>query len=331
MVEVVTHPVAYYDKVATSGKGAQGEMERLWSICSANQRAIGQDARVLYEQTELFTSRLADREPPLGTKAWYDNDFYVVDRTFAQGGAYITAWKSLNDPTRLLIVCRGTAFRRTATQGYMSACIDLGKEIGFYGIKSTWSTLQSYLQAGKFQSVDIMGKSLGGGHAQYLAALILAKSALRIERLVTYCSVGVPASVQKLYQKAVANKPWTPAITIFRNGGEGHEMDFVHFFGGSHIYSQGMTRLFYAVPKGQKLDSFDGCFAKIRGLILSLGRAHTRQTTLRSYDLIEKSDIQKEIADGESLEPLRQRVAQVFDFATFSYFNPQTFASFSVE
>lgn len=325
--------VDLYDKAATSGKGLQGLREKAWTLHTATKSAIKGDAVTSYEQVELLSSRLIDREPAIGSVAWYDTGYYVVDKIFARGGAYITLWRHLSDSSRCLLVCRGTAMRYSASQSYTSGLNDMTYEIGFGGIKATWPELHRYLLQNRTKTIDLIGKSLGGAHAQYLTSLIVSLTDIQVKNVKTYCSVGVPQNVQTIYEKAIRDKHLSePNFEIFRNGGdlEKKEMDLIPSVGGPHLHSlqRRKTYVYYAIPKGQKVAKIDERLTLSLQLLQSFAKAHVRQTSLIAYELELRRNIEQEIALGTHLEPIRLKLASMFNLVTFGRFNQDTFEAF---
>lgn len=335
-------PISFIDDHRTRGHGFEGLKERVWTILGmAKDSSIAQSSSdpetlLTYEmkEGEALSSRLADREMPKGTVLRLKDGLHAIKEVFSKGGSHIYAMHQLNNP-RVKILCRGTALRRSPLSGVN----DLLPEIGSLGIREVWPDLVRHLTDHGITEVDLIGKSLGGGHAQYLACLIGGLTDIKVRSLTTFASVGVPESVHAIYARVFAEKE-EPLITRVLNWGreELGERDYVPEFGGQHLSAlRGNTRTCQLIPQepltiepGEVDDalpqSSTGGIAK--KLFSSFSQAHPRQTTLRPFtvhviesDQIPESSIRK-------LETMRQAVASVFNLITLRHFNSVSFEEY---
>lgn len=330
--------VGYYDNAHSSGKLYSGLKERVWTVHHHREHVLSGAQNTDFADLEMLTSRLAEREPPVGSVIRLGTGYYVADHLFSGGGAYVTMWKSLGQHPHYILACRGTATRGNATEGYMSTLNDFLPEIGFYGVRSIWPGVKQYLASNKIKQVDIIGKSLGGSHAQYLATLITGLTGTEVHSLKTCCSAGTPESVQKLFEKGLVEKRKpNPVVDVYRNGGdiESDEMDFIPCVGGPHLYAPGTTRFIYVTPKEKEdipfVESYHKTAETLEKLLVafrSLGKAHARQNSLKEYSLIESHDIDVEKNVGTRLESWRSLAAFFVNAVTFRNFDTETFEQY---
>lgn len=333
-------PVDYHDRIMTHGKGFSGFQERVWTILTAKNEVVNPtNASPLHakiSEIEMLASRLADREPPVGSVLRLKDGYFVIDRIFAQGGAHVSVLKGVSaDQSRAILLCRGTAASWNATGGYLSVLNDCLKEIGSLGIKSIWKDLKQYLAEHKILQVDILGKSLGGTHAQYLTTLIGGTTHVHVNSLSTHSSLGVPTRVQEIFGKEVISKViQKPEILIIRSAGnpEAHDIDYIPCVGGEHLHTENTTEVYYLVPPHDTHDfatpGEGGMAQKILGFMQSFGFAHCRQNTLRPYSLRAGGNLQHEVRVGTQLEPIRNIVATFIDYITLGLVNGEPFEKF---
>ncbi|MCE5318117.1 MAG: hypothetical protein LLG04_12260 [Parachlamydia sp.] len=321
----ICRPVSFLDCAVTSGKGFKGLQERVWTIQKARKRAIKNSQPQKHAQIaeiEMLSSRLADREPPQGSIVRLKDAYFVVDRAIERGGACLRLFRELSPQPRTLLVCRGMAARTSASGALLSILNGIVKKIGLFGIGKSWAELRQYLIEKRVQQIDILGKSLGGGHAQYLTALILNQTSVEVRSLSTYCSIGTPAKVQKLFDSAIKKGKRKPNIAIVRN-----RDDYIPLVGGTHLHTADTTKLYYVaktpltfsalMPKGQ------GFSKTIARLFHSFGAPHMQQNTLRKqFYICEPVHLTQELYSGNRLETFRYRAAQVINLATFGLLNP---------
>lgn len=106
------------------------------------------------------------------------------------------------------------------------------------GVKNIWPNLSKDLKDNNINTVEILGKSLGGAHAQELAVLIEGVLKIRVDKLTTYCSVGTGRKINNLFKSEILAKRSTPFnIQVIRNGGDGSddEVDYIPAVGGEHL------------------------------------------------------------------------------------------------
>ncbi len=260
--------------------------------------------------------------------------YFFVDKVFVQGGAYVSVLRDLEQKLPAKIVCRGTALRPTATDGFRSGLNDALVQIGTLGITSIWPSLSKYLKDNKITDVEILGKSLGGAHAQELAVLVEGVHKINVKKLTTYCSVGVGKEINNLFQKEIANTRNTPFnIHVIRNGGNAaDEADAIPAVGGVHL-GEGLPKekcqieidyIHSGRGKVNTLATTGSFFALPKNFIASFNTGHCRQSTLDEFswntidDHIEKNE---HLRIGEQLETIRKYAAHALNYATFLQIN----------
>lgn len=331
--------VDYHDKGKTSGKGFKGLQERVWTISKAKDEFIADKfdnpSLAKVSEIEMLTSRLGDREPPVGSVIRLPEGYFKVDRIFARKGAYVSVLSEIGcKQPRTLIICRGTAARWGATGNVLSGVNDCLKEIGLLGVRSIWHDLKRYLEEQKVSHVEVLGKSLGGAHAQYLAVLIAGKTSITLKSLSTCCSVGVPSRVQEIFNKTFSYLSSQQTSTfILRNTGDlqKNQVDYIPLVGGPHLHI-GKVHVYYAAPQEDSIHSSfipdQGIIKKLICLLKSFSNGHTRQNTLKPFKLYESRNIEQEVNKGRDLEPIRFMVARIFHLFTLGYFNSISFEDF---
>ncbi len=315
------------DKAKTSGKGFEGLCEKVylqWHHYFTTQQE-GDPHKIAIRGAEFLTSRMADREFQEGAYIYLGKeDIFQVDKIIVREGAYVSILKNIADPTQVKIICRGTAMRRTATDGLKSGLNDLHYEIGNGGIQAVWPMVSEYLIQQKVQEVRIYGKSLGGAHAQRLAVLVMQLPECVLAGLTTVGSVGVGSEAEALFKNLVElNERYHKLpLTVIRNGGDESDdgADYIPCIGGAHLGSTVDPRyldlqVYYIHPSAQQI------FAPKRDLNMlqkgirfasSFSSAHVRQTTIRDFSyqrLDNREAIQSELILGTSLEGPRRWIA----------------------
>lgn len=286
---------------------------------------------------KMLTSRLADREMQVGTIMHLNDGYFKVDRTFIGGGAYVSSLRDINDPSKLKIVCRGTATRSGATEGYRSGLNNLLIEIGSLAIKQIWPDLAQYLSDVQIESIELLGKSQGGAHAQMLALLIEGSTDKHVKTLTTVSSVGVSKSINQLFGSVLERRNSQMNIVVIRNGGCAETaLDYVPSVGGAHLGSNSHDRVkvFYLHPRDDLTSHIYTAtlpiFESIKMFLLSFRGPHLAQMTLRpfSYTLIEGVSVSTHLAMGEKLEKMRLFFAYILHIFTFGLLNKNSFESF---
>lgn len=331
-----------YDRAATSGKGAVGQAEKTaitWKHHCQVQKEKDAE-RGFLRDVEMLTSRLADREMEVGRVVHLMDGNYIVDRQFVKKGAFVTLLKGMEGQTPK-IICRGTATRKSATEGYTSGLNDVSIQIGQLGVQSIWEDLRSYLQENHIHNVEVLGKSLGGGHAQTLAVL-LEGHGIVVDHLITFASVGVGSEINTVFTNQILqNRPNPFRMTVVRNSGshEKKEVDYIPFVGGVHLGAGAspdkiQAQMYYLAFKDQNIEE---C---VRGLPLhqlvlkflgSFKKAHIRQTTLADFHWkkIDKNhELQIHLCTGEELEKYRSVVAKMLSYLLPKSYQHQPFSSY---
>jgi hypothetical protein len=293
-------------------------------------------------EVEILTASLADREFRMGSVFHLNKGFFYVDALFIEGGACVAVLRDLQDKTISKIVCRGTASHPEAVGGRESMKNNLLIEIGSTGVKAIWPKLSEYLRNNGISSVEILGKSLGGAHAQELAILIEGIQKIKVEKLITCCSVGVGSRINNLFIKEILEKRITPfKIVILRNGGSQDTLDYVPAVGGDHLgkgakEEQCKVRLFYiqsdSSEKGIYPDRFSSYFNLVCKFKESLTESHCWQMTLKDQfhwtQISDRAKIDHHLGIGNDLEPFRKSLAYGINIFSFGFFNSGSFESY---
>ncbi len=280
----------------------------------------------------MMTPHLGDREPPVGTVVNLQPGLYAADRVFSGGGAYVTVWKPIGHNAPSIVSCRGTASRKTATGALMSVINDVLPQLGLYGVKTIWPDLKRYLDAEKFPQVHVMGKSLGGAHAQYLTALISGLTETKVTNLDTYCSTGAEKTNGVMKRIMREKNIEAPLTTIYRNKGAfpQKEYDGVIFVGGKHFGVKGKTVVKDITPKNQGYEKVPtGFWDKVFILLKSFGRAHLRQNSLQhEFGVHVIANTKEAVREGRELESIRRKIGWVFTVFIFGFFGTQNFEEY---
>jgi hypothetical protein len=328
------------DRAQTSGKGFEGLIERIYISMQHHFKVIEENNKIAAElrDIEMLTSRLADRE---GSVFHLNEGYFYVDKVFIGGGAYISILQDVEGFKTPKIICRGTAMRRTATDGLKTGLNDILLEIGIMGIKNIWDALSKYLKESQITSIEILGKSLGGAHAQELAILIEGMDKIKVEKLITLCSVGVGKDINNLFKKEVLEKRESPfKIQVIRNGGRSNtEMDYIPAVGGDHLGEETpqekcAIEVCYIQPGKEEVGIYPtqtGWFDLTRNLLRSFSLSHCRQTTLQEFSwkkINGRTQINEHLRIGNQLEIIRKCFAYIIHFLTLFLLNGKSFTSF---
>ena len=327
------------DKAKTSGKGFEGLSEKVylqWHHYFATQQEEDPE-KLEIRQAEFLTSRMADREFQEGTYVYLGkSEVFQVDKTVVASGSYISILKNISDPSKVKIVCRGTAMRRTATDGLMSGLNDLQYEIGNGGIQAAWPMVFEYLSQQNVREIEIYGKSLGGAHAQRLAILIMKLPDCELTSLTTVCSVGAGVEAEALFKSYVEQDKRYHQLRqiIIRNGGNTKdEADYIPCLGGDHLGSTVDAkyldlRLYYIHPTAAQIspphDNLN-VFQYGMRLAASFSSAHVRQTTFTDFSyqrLDDRVAIQSALNMGLALERPRRWIAYRNKTSFSDFVNP---------
>lgn len=307
-----------FDNPKTSGQGYQGLKERVWTILS-HKNHTDIDSLMITE-AELLTSRIADREVPEGTVVRLHRGYFVCEKIFCGGGAFVSLFRDLQGQEPPIILCRGTAMRLSAKHGILSGINDLLVDIGSHGFHAIRNELYTYLKEQNIHCVDVFGKSLGGATAKYIAAS-LQISQIDVRSLTLTCSVGVNDLITRIIDK------YRIPTNIIRNAGQGC-IDHIPLLGGIHPCHT-HVRLFYIGASTDTSEEHLGIpnhtsvLWKIWHVLRSFGKGHTHQVTLNKFSFreVKGEELQTELSRGKELEGLRAVLAKIFNRITFGYFN----------
>lgn len=263
---------------------------------------------------ERLTAEVAYKILPSGTSLSFKNEqHFVAEKIFSKAGALITVLTERDAPHKALILCRGTE-----TDSWLSLVNDLSIDFGFYGIVHNIQDLQDYLKSKKITKVYIAGKSLGGSHAQYLAALLPQK----ILAVATVNCPGTPKAVRKCTKKR------SYSTYIIRTNG-----DYIPLVGGPHATGTGSIKGFHLKPPKEEWDNYElTTKEKIKKFFSSSTLEHIRQVTREIFDFKEFDHTHKPmIKIGNTFEYIRLCIAHAFNVVTLGYFNPYRFKNFAEE
>lgn len=332
------------DKAKSSGKGLQGLLERVYISMQHHFKILEEEDKKAKElrDVEVLTSRLSDRELQSGTVIHLSEGFFYVDQVFVGGGAYATILRNFEEKYPSKLICRGTAMRPTATGRWKSGINDVLLEIGTMGVKHIWPGISKYLNENRIQSIHILGKSLGGAHAQELAILIEGINHVKVDKLTTFCSVGVGDKVNNLFKTEILENRSTPfQIQVVRKGGDitGNEIDYIPSVGGLHLGAEALEdqckiEVIYIHPGKDEVTVYPRVREKsstIKNFISSFGVAHCRQTTLDTFNwkiIDNKKAIEEHLRAGNQLEKGRKCLAYSIHALTFGLLNGSSFSSY---
>lgn len=263
---------------------------------------------------ERLTAEVAYQILPSGTAlSFKGQQHFVAEKVFSKAGALITVLTERDAPHKALILCRGTEM-----DSYLSLINDLSLDFGFYGIVHNIQDLQDYLKSKKITKVYVAGKSLGGAHAQYLAALLPQK----ILAVATVNCPGTPKAVRKCTKKKSYD------TYIIRTNG-----DYIPLVGGPHATGTGRTYGYQIKPAKEEWDNYEMTTKeKIKKFFSSSTLEHIRQVTREIFEFKEFDHTHKPmIKIGNTFEYIRLGVAHVFNILTLGYFNPYRFKHFAEE
>ena len=283
----------------------------------------------IIRDAEFLTSRMADREPLLGTLVRLSTGYYVYSEIFLSWGACISLLEDIQHKNEPIFACRGTRMNYSASSNLLSGVNDLLVYIGSLGIRKNWPSILKSIQSKNYQSYQVCGKSLGGAFAQLLTLKLQRETKFRVSTLITICSVGVSKYFNSLFMTSLEN---SQLILHVRNGGIDEEYDYVPHIGGVLFgYNYGLYNpplgwhvYLYYLTKENHHHLHD--LSVIKGIILlfaSLGKSHTRQSTLANYLPLKvaKEHLNEELTKGEVLERYRQIIAFFFNILTFGLLN----------
>lgn len=328
------------DKAKSSGKGFGGLCEKVylqWHHYFTNQSE--QDpTKSEIRKAEFLTSRMADREFQEGEYVYLqEGEIFQVDKIAVREGGYIAVLKNIDEPSRVKIVCRGTAMRRTATDGLKTGLNDLQYEIGNGGVQACWPIISTYLTQHNVTEAEIYGKSLGGAHAQRLAILVMKLSACQLVGLTTVCSVGVGPEAEAIFKNLVEANPryHNLKLTVIRNGGHALDQgaDYIPCIGGDHLGSTVDSRYLnlqlYYIHRSAEQQIFppeDGLNIAQKGyrFISSFLGPHVWQTTLEDFSYLHvenRESVRLALKLGASLERARRWIAyrKPISFSDFAH------------
>ena len=329
------------DKAKTSGKGFEGLCERVylqWHHYFTTQQERDPEKHEI-RQAEFLTSRMADREFQEGSYIYLGKKgVFQVDKTVISSGAYISVLKDISDPSKVKIVCRGTAMRRTATDGISSGLNDLQYEIGNGGVQAAWPMISEYLTHQKVREIEIYGKSLGGAHAQRLAVLVMKLPDCLLTSLTTVCSVGAGEEAEILFKNLVEQdkRYHDLSLIVIRNGGNASDAaDYIPCLGGDHLGSTVDAkylnlRVYYIHPFSKQITPPDASLNVLQHgirLAASFSSAHVRQTTFADFSyqrLDDREVIRSALTLGSILERPRRWIAYQNTTSFSGFVNPST-------
>lgn len=332
-----------YDICLSSGKGLIGLKERVFLTLHHHFKVINETNRTTAElrEGELLTSRLADREMQIGNVFHLNDGVFFVDEVFVGGGAYVAVLQDVDGLNAPKIVCRGTAMRPNATSNVLSGVNDVLLEIGTMGVKSIWPKLLNYIEEKKIKSIEMLGKSLGGAHAQELAILIEGLAKVKVNKLTTVGSVGVGKNINDLFKREILKNRETPfEIQVIRNGSlKKSNVDYIPAVGGVHLGEGTQPEkcridVTYIQPGTEEAGTYPldiNFYHLAKNFLGSFSNGHCRQTTLNDFSwktLSGRDIIDQHLRVGNDLESIRKCLAYILHYSTFTLLNGVSFSSF---
>lgn len=337
-----------FDKPKTSGKGILGLAEKVFLAVHHHFMVEGESDKEKghIRDVEFLTSRFADREMRENEVVHLQDGYFYVDRLFAKRGAYVVVLIDIENTMPPKIVCRGTALRSNATVGYASGVNDLQMEAGIEGVAAIWPALSEYLKGSGITEVEVLGKSLGGAHAQLLAVLIEGTLSIKIKRLITYCSIGISRDINQLFCREILAKRSEPfQIEVIRNGGTSlDEIDFVPLVGDLHLGAGYLHKTIMSADDKRacqvtmsyihtentirSIPVVTDFLSSFKQFTRSFGGSHCRQSTLDQFfvkTITDPAEIDGQLEIPNHLEPVRQVVSSVLNFISAGELNKWTF------
>ncbi len=331
-----------YDCVHSYGPQLQARCEKAVILWTHHLDVLKEQdpERGMYRDVEMLTSRYADREMDVGAVVHLMDGFFVVDRLFTAGGACVSILKGMQGQFPK-IVCRGTAVGFRAAGSVLSIFDDISEQIGQNGVQAVWPDLKKYIDENAITNVEVLGKSLGGGHAQALAVLLEGHGTC-VDHLVTNAAVGVGDDVNDVFNSRIlANREKPFKITVMRSGGdhEKDEVDYVPLIGGSHL-GLGASRdkvaisICYLGLPDQDIQTPNPEASLMQmgvRLVNSLVKAHSRQNTWKKFQvkkIEEYQEVQKQLALGNGTESYRRSIARVLAFIFPTILRHEYFADY---
>ena len=295
------------DKITPYTKGQVGEDE-LCSVVVNRHLQVGQNEEGKtgeIRDVEMLTSRWIDREPPEGSWVHLSDGYFCVKRNFIDGGAFVSVLEPEDKNSPWKIVCRGTAGRVSANGGFDSVMNDVLHDVGMRGVEAIWQDLKTFLNDEGIDSVEVLGKSMGGAQAQMLATLIHNKiDNTNVTALKTLAAVSVSEQVRQNFHGI--------PVLIIRTVD-----DYIPTVGGHHVQCDGNTRIRYISLEyrdNPRLERDISILTLAWRFFRSFSGPHKQQTTLGNFHIheINAQEIEEELAIGALFDGMRQRLARFF-------------------
>lgn len=231
-----------FDHAHSAGKEVEGKLEILWLIAEFMEKTDHEQTPEFraFSEVEFLASSLADRDPQVGWHLKLPNRIqknWRIDWSQCEAGCFVYVLRPLEDPSKAIIVCRGTALRWRSIQSFQSVINDFLPQMGGWGTSSLWPHLKSWLIAQRVTTVEIMGKSLGGTNAQMLATAILTDTDIELKSVQTLQSAGVESKVHEIFERTLGSYKRDIDLTITRWNVhlKNRHVDVVPFLGGYHL------------------------------------------------------------------------------------------------
>ncbi len=327
---------AYFDSSRSSGRGLEGLRERIKIQLDAIDFYLPSDqtGKWAYE-VEVLTSRLADREMATGQMIRCSSGYFKCEAIFTGKGGYAAFLRDLREE-KTMLVCRGTASRRSATGGLMSGLNNLLIEPGMLAVQALWPQIRTYLSDHNISHIDLYGKSQGGAQVQYLASLIHTYTTTRVTSLTTYASIGVNREVEEIFYNTFKDTDINVSAIVNEGVPAQDEWDCIPLVGGVHVGLRLPSASAYSLlPSSTQRGDIKtlSVFQKIKGFFKSFSKAHIRQTTLKPFRIEKMENTRHYFSLGLELEHFRKVAAWIVHILTLGLFNPisykRYFESFS--
>lgn len=323
---------SYFDSVRSSGRGVQGLRERVKIQLDAVNyypSTVEEEKKWVHE-VEVLTSRLGDREMTPGQLVRCRNGYFHCTAVFKGKGGYATILQDFKKQKTLLI-CRGTASRRSATGGLWSGLNNLIFEPGMLAVQALWPQIRTYLSAHSISHIDLYGKSQGGAQVQYLSSLIQAHTTTQVTALTTYASIGVHSQAEEIFYNTFKNTDINVSAIVNEGDLAQDEIDCIPLVGGAHVGLRIPSSSLYSLfPEGSQVSDIKtlSLFQKIRRFFKSFSNAHIRQTTLKPFQVKKMNDAQHYFSIGYELETLRKITAWAIHILTWGLLNPISYQQY---
>lgn len=294
-----------------SGYGFSGFLEIIAGI-ALHQYESPSTIEPNYHDGEFLAAFLASREVPKHTLIYLtrcDLEPWIVDYQCERSGALIFILRALFSDSKAMIVCRGTAPLPTASGAAASLFNNMLPQMGMLGVQNSWPGIESYLKTQEIKSVEIVGKSLGGGIAQMLSVLIHGTTKTKVSYLWTLQSIGTENQVHEHYKTLESHFPIDRYVTAKING---HADDLTPGVGGRHLGEWGSCERFRTLDVGLADGGIspvklDGRWFCVIQLLRGFSSSHLLLLSRKSFNVIERKECKAVLTSPTYIEKIRRQ------------------------